>query len=207
MGDDPDAVATNRERLARGERLASPLRWAWLNQVHGTTVVAVDDVPGPGWIPPEADAAVTNLSGVALVVLTADCAPVAIADDVAIGVIHAGWQGLLAGVVPAAVAALRAIGRGPVRAAIGPCIRPAHYEFGRADLDGMVARFGTTVAGRTLAGSPALDLAAGVRAAFAECGVTDVDDPGLCTAGDPARFFSFRRDGVTGRQAVVVMKA
>jgi YfiH family protein len=206
VGDGPDAVATNRERLARRERLASPHRWAWLNQVHGANVATVQDVPGPDWVPPDADAAVTTLRGVPLVVLTADCAPIAMADDVAIGVIHAGWQGLLAGVVPAAVAALRAIGRGPVRATIGPCIRPAHYEFGRADLDRLVARFGTTVEGRTLAGTPALDLAAGVRGAFAECDVADVDDPGLCTAADPDRFFSFRRDGVTGRQAVVVMR-
>jgi hypothetical protein len=199
-------VGANRERLTRGDGLGVPHRWVWLNQVHGATVLTVRGLPDLGWVPPDADAAVTAGSGVALAVLTADCAPIAIADEVAIGVIHAGWHGLLAGVVPAAVAALRAIGRGPVRAAIGPCIRPPHYEFGRADLDRLVARFGPALEGRTLAGTPALDLAAGVRAAFAECDVTDVDDTGLCTADDPDRFFSFRRDGVTGRQAVVVVK-
>jgi copper oxidase (laccase) domain-containing protein len=166
----------------------------------------VEAEPVPGALPVEADGAVTRLDGVPLVVLTADCAPIAIADDLAVGVVHAGWKGLETGVVAAAVAALREIGRGPVRAVVGPCIRAAHYEFGRADLDRLVARFGPDLEGRTAAGRPALDVAAGVRIAFAEVGVTDVVDPGTCTAADPARWFSHRRDGTTGRQAVVVVQ-
>ena len=166
----------------------------------------VEAEPIAGAPPVEADAAVTRLDRVPLVVLTADCAPIAIADDTAVGVVHAGWQGLETGVVAAAVTALREFGRGPVRAVVGPCIRPAHYEFGPADLDRLVGRFGPAVAGRTTAGRPALDLAAGVRAAFAEVGVTDVVDTGICTAADPDRWFSYRRDGTTGRQAVVVVK-
>ena len=152
-----------------------------------------------------ADAAVTTVQGVPLVVLTADCAPVAIACDDAVGVIHAGWRGLLDGVVEAAVEALRGVGRGPVRAAIGPCVRPAHYEFGASDLAPLVERFGTSVAARTRDGHPALDLAAGVRAACAGCGVTAVDDRGECTFADP-RWFSHRRNGLTGRQALIVVK-
>jgi len=206
VGDDPAAVAENRARLAAAEGLPDPATWWFLHQVHGPVVVTVA-APFPTGAPvPAADAAVTAVRAVALVVLTADCAPVAIADDEAVGVVHVGWRGLEAGVVAAAVDALRAIGRGPVRAAIGPCIRPAHYEFGRADLARLAARFGPAVEGRTSAGTPALDVAAGVRAAFAECGVTDVDDTGGCTAAEPDRFFSFRRDGVTGRQGVVVVK-
>jgi copper oxidase (laccase) domain-containing protein len=120
--------------------------------------------------------------------------------------VHAGWRGLLAGVVPTAVDALRAVGTGTVRAVIGPCIRPAHYEFGTDDLAVVAARFGDVVIGTTVDGSPALDLAAGVRAAFGECGVVDVDDLGECTFAD-SRYFSYRRDGVTGRQAVVAVIA
>jgi YfiH family protein len=174
----------------------------WLEQVHGGDVATVA-VPG---MRPRADAAVTAVPRVPLVVLTADCAPIALVTDDAIGVVHAGWRGLLAGVVPAAVDALRAIGTGRVQAVIGPCIRPAHYEFGADDLAAVAARFGDGVVGTTVDGSPALDLAAGVRAAFAECGVDDVSDTGECTFAD-SRYFSYRRDGVTGRQAVVAVIA
>ena len=141
-------------------------------------------------------------------VLTADCAPVAIADDDAVGVVHAGWQGLLGRAwSAAAVAALRAIGPGRVRAALGPCIRPAHYEFGRADLDRMVARFGPTVEGRTAAGHPRARRARPrCGSALAEVGVDDVDDTGLVHRGRSRAAGS--RTGVTaptGRQAVVVV--
>lgn len=206
VGDHADAVAENRHRVARTLGLVGPDHWVWLRQVHGATVHDVGGAPVPTGAPAEADAAVTGLGGVPLVVLTADCAPIAIADDRAVGVIHAGWRGLEAGVVAAAVAALRRIGHGPVRAVVGPCIRAADYEFGRADLDRLVARFGPAVEGRTTGGCAALDLAAGIRAALAEAGVADVDDVGASTAGDPATWFSHRREGVTGRQALVVVK-
>jgi len=198
VGDAPEAVRQNRDQLARTRRLRPTDEWVWLDQVHGSDVVTVT---GPGGRA-TADAAVTALPGLPLVVLTADCAPIAVVDDRAVGVIHAGWRGLLAGVVAAAVEALRAIGSGRVHAVIGPCIRPAHYEFGADDLATLAARFGPTVIGQTVDGRPALDLAAGVRAALAECGVHDVADDGACTFAD-TRFFSHRRDGVTGRQAVV----
>jgi len=145
---------------------------------------------------------VTGRRGVPLVVMTADCAPLAIADDAAVGVVHAGWRGLVAGVVERAVERLRAVGTGEVRAVLGPCIRPAAYEFGRADLDVLVRRLGPAVEGRTATGAPALDLPAGVRAALAACGVETFTDTGVCTASD-THLFSHRRDGRTGRQALV----
>jgi len=194
-------VLENREQLARTHGLGRPDEWVWLDQVHGADVATVT---GPG-ARATADAAVTAVPGIPLTVLTADCAPIAIADNEAVGVVHAGWRGLLAGIVPAAVDALRAIGHGPVHAVVGPCIRPAHYEFGGDDLAAVAARYGSAVVAETADGRPALDLAAGVRAAFAECGVDDVADDGVCTYAD-ARYFSHRRDGVTGRQAVVVVK-
>lgn len=207
VGDHPEAVAANRARLATRTGLPDPAGWWFLDQVHGAGVLTVTGPASAGADPPTADAAVTASPGVPLVVLTADCAPIALADDLAVGVVHAGWRGLLAGVVPAAVAALRAVGAGPVRAALGACVRPAHYEFGRGDLDRLVARFGRGVEGRTHDDRPALDVAAAVRVALGEVGVTAVDDPGWCTVADPDRWFSHRRDGITGRQGLVVVKA
>jgi copper oxidase (laccase) domain-containing protein len=91
-----------------------------------------------------------------------------------------------------------------VRAHLGPCIRPARYEFGTADLDRLVARFGPNVEGRTHDGRPAFDVPAAVRAALSASGVEDLDDCGVCTAASAAHF-SYRRDGVTGRQATIVV--
>ncbi len=146
----------------------------------------------------------TRTPGRPLVVLTADCAPLVLACDDAVAVAHAGWSGLLAGVVEAAVTRLRAVGHGPVRAALGPCIHPDHYEFGADDLARVVAAYGPQVAATTLDGRPALDLPAGVRAALTRVAVTDVHDLDVCTAASPDHF-SYRRDGVTGRQALVAV--
>jgi polyphenol oxidase len=195
-------VAANRARTAHAAGLVAPSGWVWLEQVHG---VHVHVAAGPtGAQPPEADAAVTATPGLPLAVVTADCAPVALTCDDAIGVVHAGHRGLEHGVIEAAVAALRKIGSGPVRAYLGPCIRPERYEFGAADLARLVARFGPGVEGRTLAGRPALDVPAAVRIALGRCGVEAFDDSGVCTAGS-GDHFSYRRDGVTGRQATIAV--
>jgi YfiH family protein len=194
-------VRENRARLAGALGLGDPDRWWWLRQVHGAAVL---DAAGP---PPAtvraADAAVTATPGLPLAVLTADCAPLVLAGEDAVAVVHAGWVGLLAGVVEAAVARLRTRGRGPVRAALGPCIHPDRYAFGAADLARVAAAYGPAAAARTVEGEPALDLPAAVRAALAGAGVTDVHDVGVCTAGSPDHF-SYRRDGDTGRQADAV---
>jgi polyphenol oxidase len=202
VGDHPELVAANRARVADAAGLVEPNRWVWLRQVHGARVhIANEPTPAE---PPEADAAVTAARGLPLAVLTADCAPIALACDDAVGVVHAGHRGLEAGVVEASVAALRAIGSGAVRAYLGPCIRPARYEFGADDLARLVARFGPGVAGRTGDGRPAFDVPAAVRVALAECGVSDLADCDVCTATSDAHF-SYRRDGRTGRQATVVV--
>jgi hypothetical protein len=208
VGDDPDAVARNRAATAASLGLPDPAGWAWLHQVHGRTVVttAGDRAAGGIGAPvPEADAAVTTGPGSPLVVLTADCAPIALGTARAVGVVHAGWPGLLAGVVGAAVDALRAADPGgEVHAVLGPCVHPARYEFGAADLAQLVTRFGPTVASRTDTGTPALDIPTAVRVALAERGVTDLDDVGVCTSASPDHF-SHRRDGVTGRQALIAV--
>jgi YfiH family protein len=180
------------------------LEWTWLRQVHGDRVVTVAS-PGEG-AGSRADAAVTDRAGCALAVLTADCAPVALASpEGVIGVAHAGWRGLVAGVLERTVDAMRALGAGDIEAVLGPCIRPECYEFGPDDLEGVAARLGDGVRGRTTAGAPALDLSAGVALALRTAGVTRLVDTSVCTACSQ-RQFSWRRDGDQARQALVVWR-
>lgn len=178
--------------------------WTWLRQVHRdgvVTVVAPGDRAGE-----EADAAVTDRPGCPIVVLTADCAPVALAsDEGVVAVSHVGWGGLVAGVVERTVDVMRATGATDVRAHLGPCIRSECYEFGAVDLDRVANRFGDYVRATTSRGRPALDLPAAVGAALGEVGVDQIDDVGHCTACSPG-FFSWRARRDTERQATVVWR-
>ncbi len=201
VGDDVVAVGENRRRVARAAGLPDPRLWVWLRQVHGTRVHVAT---GPTARPPEADAAVTATRGLPLAILTADCAPIALVSDDAVGVVHAGHRGLVDGVIENAMAELRAIGNGPVRAFLGPCIRPDRYEFGSDELARAVEELGPGVAARTAAGQPALDIPAGVRIALERADVDAFDDCGVCTSAS-SEYFSYRRDGTTGRQVTVVV--
>ena len=201
-GDDPNAVSENRRRAAHELGDAPDVRgWAWVRQVHGARVVEVD-APGSGG---DADALVTAGTDVSLVVLAADCAPIALIADGVVAAVHCGWRGLVAGVLEAVTRVVRERSRGSVRAVIGPCISPAHYEFGADELEQVRRRLGTAVEGRTESGSLALDLRAGVGAALASAGVEDRTDVDVCTYASPD-YFSHRRDGVTGRQALIVTR-
>lgn len=176
------------------------LPWTWLRQVHGAGVVVVQ---APGQHAGVAgDAAVTAVPGAAVAVGVGDCAPVALLADGAVGVVHAGWRGLVAGVIPAAVAALRSLGARDIRAVLGPCIRPACYEFGRADLDRAAAVLGEGVRGRTASGAPALDLPGAVLSGLAAAGVHAVEDVGVCTACS-TEHWSHRARADRSRQALV----
>lgn len=201
-GDDPAAVTENRRRVAHelGDAPGTR-RWAWVRQVHGGRVVDVD-APGGGG---DADALVTLGADISLVVLAADCAPIALVAGGAVAAVHCGWRGLLAGVVDAAVRMVRERGGAAVRAVVGPCISPAHYEFGADELEQVARHLGPAVAGRTETGAPALDLRAGVGVALESAGVDDHTDVDVCTYAS-ADHFSYRRDGVTGRQAMIVTR-
>jgi polyphenol oxidase len=203
VGDDPRAVETARTAVAREADLPAPTQWVWLRQVHGALVHDADGPSRPG-DPPEADAAVTTRTGLPLAVVTADCAPIVLANDDALGVVHAGHRGLTAGVFEATVTRVRQLGHGNVYAFLGPCIRPAHYEFGPRDLEALVARFGPRVAARTRDGRSALDIPAAVAVTLERAGVSRFEDCGVCTADSPA-YFSHRRDGSTGRQVTVAV--
>jgi hypothetical protein len=162
--------------------------------------------PAPAVTGPEADAQFTGLGGLPLAVLVADCAPVLVADGSArrIGVAHAGRPGMVAGVVPALVAAMTRAGATPSRmsAVIGPMICAACYEV-PADLAAAVERAVPGTACRTRQGTPGIDIRTGVAAQLAAAGVPDVASDRRCTAESP-ELFSYRRDGRTGRFAGVI---
>ena len=191
-----------------------------LTQEHGSGIRFVGDPPpgsapagiltpwstAPDGLPPTGDALVAATPGVALAVLTADCAAVALGSPEGVfAAVHAGWRGAMAGVVQQAVAALRGSGATEVVAALGPCINPCCYEFSPADLDRVSARYGPAVRADTRHGRPALDLPAAVDAALADAGVAAAERHGSCTACGPDAF-SFRRARDEARQALFVWR-
>lgn len=210
VGDDAAAVAENRRRFAA--RLGSPP--FWLRQEHGCTVRRARAL-GSSDEPPLADACWTNEPGVACTVQVADCLPVLFAapEARAVAAAHAGWRGLAAGVLEATVRVLcEAAGCAPeeVVAWLGPCIGPRQFEvgadvlqaFGRLPGRGdarFVARTGTDGTRRWLADLPQL-----ARDRLGQAGVRQISGGAWCTVEDESRFFSFRRDGVTGRMAAAV---
>ena len=208
VGDDPTHVRENRHRLAAllaAEEKAVPAdpgKWVWLRQVHERGGRRRGTARRP---PVEADASVTAVAGRPLVVLTADCAPIALATDGALAVVHAGWSGIEAGVIEGAVQALRAAGTGPVRADA----RTVHPSRRGTSSGPTSSRDSPTVsaaevASHTADGAPALDVPVAVRRSLDLVGVDVLDDVDVCTAASPDHF-SYRRDGTTGRQAVVAV--
>jgi YfiH family protein len=213
VGDDASAVASNRDRFAR----ALSARPVWLRQVHGTRVLRLD--AGTPEHPSEpADAAWTTERGTACTVQVADCLPVLLAtgDGRAVAAAHAGWRGLAGGVLEATVAALRdgaGVEPAELRAWLGPCIGPAAFEvgsdvlaaFGRAPLpaDQPAFRWAPRADGSARWRTDLPQLA---RERLAALGVAAVAVHGSCTVAGASGFFSFRRDGVTGRMAAAVWR-
>jgi YfiH family protein len=178
-----------------------------MNQVHGRDVAVVDapfdgpqDAPGAAG---RVDAVVTTRPGLALAVLVADCVPVLLADPVAgvAAAAHAGRPGLLAGVVPAVVEAMRARGAEPARitAATGPSVCGGCYEVPE-EMRAEVARAVPEAHATTRWGTPSVDVAAGVHAQLARLGVPVGEKSHICTR-ESADHYSYRREGTTGRQA------
>ena len=209
VGDDPVAVTENRARLQAS--VPGPIHW--LRQVHGTVVHHADGPEAPV-SPPVADAAITCTPGVVIGVITADCLPILLADAEgrAVGVAHAGWRGLAAGVTEAAVAALRArIGAGcELTAWLGPAIGPTAFEVGSDVRDAFCDTDPGAAAAFAVAATPGKWLAnlyALTRRRLQACGVGQVAGGNLCTVSDPLRFYSHRRDRVSGRMASLVWLA
>ncbi len=198
-GDEVEAVAENRRQLEAV--LALPSSPRWLRQVHGVGV-AVE----PAADEPEADAAVTATPGVVLAILTADCLPVVLAakDGSEVAAAHAGWRGLCAGVLESTVAAMRTP-PGRLVAWLGPAAGPRAYEIGEEVFEAFTA-FDARARMAFLPTRPGhwkVDLYMLARQRLLDAGVTDVHGGGLCTISDPARFFSHRRDGRSGRIATL----
>lgn len=204
VGDDPQAVVANRQAVNR----ALDLKHApcWLHQVHGTEVVTISQASDNT---AEADAAYTRKTDVPLCILTADCLPVLIssADGMEIGAAHAGWRGLCDGVLENLVARFDNPAQ-KLTAWLGPAIGPDHFEVGPEVRAAFIARqseaahcFAPGEADRWYA-----DIYALARQRLAAQGLAHVQGGGLCTVRDRQRFFSYRRDGTTGRMATLIWR-
>jgi hypothetical protein len=199
VGDDALAVTKNRETL-RGMLPAEPV---WLRQLHGARVVEAQ----PGSLGAEADGAVARGPGRVCAVLTADCLPVLLADKggTVVGIAHAGWRGLAAGVIENVV---RAMGVAPesLIAYLGPGIGAAAYEVGIDVFDALVLA-NSDAARAFLPHGPGkflADLNLVARQRLMRLGLGSIHGGNLCTYGDAGRFYSYRRDGVTGRMASLI---
>jgi polyphenol oxidase len=203
VGDDPLAVAENRRILRREAEL--PAEPSWLAQVHGVTVANLDEA-GPDVA---ADAAITRRLGCVCAILTADCLPVVFTTDAGdtVAAAHAGWRGLAAGVIGATV---RAMAAQPERliAWLGPAIGPSHFEVGAEVRQAFLSTdpgagdaFKANAGGKFMA-----DLAMLARRQLEDLGVNRIYGGGECTYACADRYFSHRRDGVTGRQATLVWR-
>ncbi|UUU34565.1 peptidoglycan editing factor PgeF [Streptomyces sp. CA-210063] len=201
VGDDADAVTTNRELAAKSLGL-EPDRVVWMNQVHGADVAVVEGPWGSDDIP-SVDAIVTTRRGLALAVLTADCVPVLLTDPVAgvAAAAHAGRPGMVAGVVPAAVRTMTELGADPARivARTGPAVCGRCYEVPDA-MRSDVASVEPAAYAETSWGTPSVDVCAGVHAQLERLGVHDREQSPVCTL-ESRDHFSYRRDRATGRLA------
>lgn len=202
VGDDPAAVRANRARL----RAQLPVEPLWLSQVHGVRVADADREDGR----PEADAVLARTSRRACAVLTADCLPVLFCTDdgAVVAAAHAGWRGLAAGVLERTLEAMQAA---PARVLVwlGPAIGPRAFEVGEevraafvADDPAAVAAFVPGVA----SGKWMADIFALARRRLQRAGVTRIAGGGLSTVLHPASFYSYRRDGCTGRFASLIWR-
>ena len=208
VGDKPGLVQENRRILIKG--LGLPSQPAWLDQQHGCNVVCADDVSGDGLLPASADAAFSRQPGPVCAVMTADCLPVLIcdADGTRVAAVHAGWRGLTAGVLKATVLNM-GVAPEALMAWIGPAIGVARYEVGE-DVR-TAARQASADAERFLSagrvpGKYLFDLAGLARHELVGLGLSAVTGGETCCASD-RRFYSYRRDGVTGRMATLAWLA
>ena len=191
VGDDERTVESNRRALTA--ELGAE-RVVYMHQVHGTEVAFVD---ATATVVDGVDALVTATPGIAVAVLVADCVPVVLCGSRAVAVAHAGRRGMQHGVVARTVAALRELDDAPLRAWLGPSICGECYEV-PAEMQAEVSRVVPPSRATTRVGTPALDLRRGIAAQLRDSGVDEIGVSDVCTAEDPA-YFSYRRDGVTGR--------
>ena len=201
-GDFSPPDATDDAALTARRRSVSSQPWTWLRQQHGRGVVSVE--AAGAYAGALADAAVAFKRDVPVAVVTADCAPIVLVADngSCVAAVHAGWRGLLLGVVDATVALMRARDAEGISAALGPCIHAECYEFSESDLAPIVDALGSDVRGSTSQGTTALDLPAAVKASLRNNDVKLVHEEDACTAHTPG-YWSHRARGDKQRQATV----
>lgn len=203
--DDPENVAANCRRLQARLGLAeAPF---WLKQVHGNDVVRAQKVSSE---PPVADAVWSDVPGLACVVLTADCLPILLCDSegTRIAAVHGGWRSLAANIIEHTIAAM-GIAASDLVAWLGPAIGPAAFEVG-PEVRGMFVERWPETAAAFRAGEGDrwfCDIYSIARTQLRACGVGQIFGGGFCTVADPDRFYSYRRDGETGRMASLIWLA
>lgn len=194
VGDDLSAVTRNRTKLMQELKMsAQPV---WLNQIHSNRVINVSETTKRDVA--DADASFTRLTKMPLSILTADCVPIVVWSDSALAVVHAGWKGLANGIVENVLKKFES----KVSAWIGPCIGPCHYEVD----DAVRVNFADHSAfSTTRPGHYRFDLPAEAEKQLRTLGVSHVEQCSNCTSCDP-RFYSYRRDGITGRFATLAWR-
>lgn len=190
VGDDPRHVAENRKRLLD----VLPSEPKWLNQTHGTHVVDLDKAESF-----EGDAAFTRVPGVVCAVLTADCLPILLAGKGCVGVLHAGWRGLASGIIEATVEAMH---EAELIAYLGPAIGQDAFEVGEEVHDAFPLEPHAFRQGNP--GKWHADLYSIARAKLEKVGVRQIYGGAYCTHGESSRFFSYRRNGATGRMGSLI---
>ena len=208
VGDQADAVAANRQALAK--QLPAKTAVQWLQQVHGIGVLQASEDTAQDC--PEFDASVTRANRVACAVLTADCLPVLFCDRAGstVAAAHAGWRGLAAGVLESTVQAM-AVNPGELMAWLGPAIGPTAFEVGPEVRDAFIGRTGSAAMADCFKPSPSrggyflADLYGLARLRLAAAGVHSVFGGNFCSHTDSSRFYSYRRDGQTGRMVSLIL--
>lgn len=205
VGDDADHVRANRAQIARH----LPAQPVWLNQVHGCDVIDAGAWTAADALP-QADASFTTQAGVVCAILTADCLPVLLTDTAGrvVAAAHAGWRGLAAGVLENTAMQMRNAGGQELLAWLGPAIGPQQFEVGAEVLEAFVTRSPTAShAFKKIEARPGkyqADIYSLARDILLRAGIVRVTGGNDCTVSSPQRFYSFRRDGVTGRMASFV---
>jgi YfiH family protein len=203
VNDDLTDVASNRALL----RQYLPSEPRWLKQVHGTLPIWIDDATTAV---PEGDAALSRTPGIVCAVMVADCLPVFLCDvsGTVAAIVHAGWRGLAGGIIERSIAAMQ-VERSDMMAWLGPAIGPGHFEVGTDVYEAFIQH--DIQAAKAFAPKDnqrerkwLADIFLLARQRLMNSGITKVYGGGICTYSDPARFFSYRRDGETGRMVALI---
>jgi YfiH family protein len=194
VNDRPEDVQANREILKSKYGAVQ-----FMNQVHGSRIAIIESVTDEV---PTADALVTGIAGITLAVMVADCIPLLLTSPEAVAAVHVGRRGLVNGVAIKTIELMREMGATQIRAELGPAICGSCYEVS-PDVAEEVLSLHPLAMAQTSVGTPALDLPKALKATLSVAGISEIIDAKICTLESLA-YFSYRRDGVTGRQVGLV---